>query len=345
MSGMVNLPPFGRRDDERFLRELNELTDFHIRGCRTYARIWPKWRKPSGLWEIPFLHVTLFKHVSFRTEAEDLTHGRTLHSSSTTSGTPSQILLDDKSSELQRKSSLSILKHVVGSAARPLVVLDSSRSLRTRAMSARIAAAMSLRPLATEIHFLMADASDPASVQWDVLNKVLEESREILVYGLTWILWHAWQSVPKSTRILLRGRQIHFVHSGGWKKLEREKIGRQDFDSSLLLGLAPSSAVVDFYGLVEQVGMIFPLCEAGYRHVPVWADCLVRDPFTLDPVLEQPGQLQLMNLLAYGAPYHSVLTEDMAIIPAGPCACGLPGRRFELLGRVPKAETRGCANV
>jgi hypothetical protein len=57
------------------------------------------------------------------------------------------------------------------------------------------------------------------------------------------------------------------------------------------------------------------------------------------------GMLQLLNPLAYGAPYHSVLTEDLGRIIPGTCACGRAGRQFELLGRVPKAELRGCANV
>jgi Acyl-protein synthetase, LuxE len=55
--------------------------------------------------------------------------------------------------------------------------------------------------------------------------------------------------------------------------------------------------------------------------------------------------LQLLNVLAHGAPYHSVLTEDLGRLAEGQCPCGRPGRRFQLLGRVPKAELRGCANV
>ncbi|MDT8322190.1 MAG: hypothetical protein RQ826_16865, partial [Xanthomonadales bacterium] len=72
---------------------------------------------------------------------------------------------------------------------------------------------------------------------------------------------------------------------------------------------------------------------------------LVRDAWTLESLVDRPGQLQLMNTLALGAPYHNVLTEDLGRIVSGDCACGRSGKRFELLGRVPKAEVRGCANV
>jgi hypothetical protein len=71
---------------------------------------------------------------------------------------------------------------------------------------------------------------------------------------------------------------------------------------------------------------------------------IARDPWTLQPTTGS-GQLQLMNPLAWGAPYHSVLTEDMGHVTDSPCPCGRPGRTFVLEGRMPKAEVRGCANV
>ena len=129
------------------------------------------------------------------------------------------------------------------------------------------------------------------------------------------------------------------------EKVEAQKVDRESFDATLLRDLDPSSRVVDYYGLVEQVGVIYPLCEAGYRHVPAWADVVVRDTATLRPLTGEPGQLQLMNVLAWGAPYHSVLTEDVGRIVPGACPCERQGPRFELLGRLPKAELRGCANV
>lgn len=79
--------------------------------------------------------------------------------------------------------------------------------------------------------------------------------------------------------------------------------------------------------------------------MPRWAHVIVRDTWSLEPLAGDPGQLQLLNVLAWGAPAHSVLTEDMGRLLPGPCACGRQGPRFELLGRLPQAELRGCANV
>ena len=55
--------------------------------------------------------------------------------------------------------------------------------------------------------------------------------------------------------------------------------------------------------------------------------------------------LQLLNVLALGAPYHSVLSEDIGRLVEGQCPCGRGGRTFVLEGRVPKAELRGGADV
>jgi len=349
MSRLLDQAPYGQRDETLFLKEMNELTAHHISGCEPYRRVWPHWSPAGSPESLPFLHVGVFKHTGFKTDAEGLRFERTLKSSATTSGTASRIPLDKRSSELQARSTASILKHFLGDSLRPLLILDNSRSLSAGGeISARIAAAMSLRPLASEMNFLLGESENPLSMNWGRLRCALEQHDSALVYGFTWMLWQAWgdAEMPGDIQRLIAGKTIHFVHSGGWKKLEAMKVGREQFDAALLRNLGPDSRVLDFYGLVEQVGVIFPLCECGSRHVPVWAGVLARDPWTLQPLpAGEAGMLQLMNTLAWGAPYHSVLTEDLGRIVLGECSQGRSGPRFELLGRIPKAEVRGCANV
>ena len=347
MSELLKLKPFGPRADDILISELNELVGYHLSGCPAYSSIIGRYHPIKQIEDLPFIHVGLFKHMDLRTTVTGVKHGRILHSSST-SGINSKIVLDDKSSALQADSSKKILGDFIGDDARPLLVLDSLKSLIQRgAMSARIAASMSLKPLSSEIHFLLKQTDDPESMKWEVLMEVLRKNDAILVYGFSWILWLAWgkQELPKDVIKALEGKKITFIHSGGWKKLTNIKVDHDQFDSGLLKNLHPDSRVVDYYGLVEQVGVVYPMCESGYRHPPVWADVLVRDSFTLEPVVNRAGQLQLINGLAWGAPYHSVYTEDIAVIIPGECACSRSGKRFKLLGRMPKSEVRGCANV
>lgn len=349
MSRLLEQPPYAPRSEADFLDEMNALSRHHQAGCPAYARVWPDPRPAATIEDLPFLHVGVFKHVEFKTTGESIRHERTLKSSATSGTASSRIPLDAQSSRLQAQSTTAILTDFIGSTPRPLLVLDASKSLLQRGeVSARIAAAMSLRPMAGDIAFLLDDAENPGSMNWERLRCMLESRDELLVYGFTWILWLAWgaSDKPEAIRELLTKKRIDFVHSGGWKKLERLQVDRRRFDAALLRSAAPGSRVLDFYGLVEQVGVIYPLCSAGRRHVPAWADVVVRDPFTLQPrTHNEPGMLQLLNTLAWGAPYHCVLTEDVGKLLAGPCPCGRAGRTFDLLGRVPNAEVRGCANV
>lgn len=348
MSVLLQRPPFSERDDDALLREMAEVTDWHLQGCPEYRAMWPDYRSANSLAELPFVHVGLFKHAVLQTRGEGINHQRLLKSSST-SGVSSQILLDTRSGELQARASVAVLQDLAGTDKRPLLVSDSAKSLMQRGeVSARVTAAMSLRPLSTEMHFLMVSADNPSSLDWSLVESLCTKNPRLLVYGFTWILWKGWvdAAIPDSTKEALSKSQIHFVHSGGWKKLEALKVDRQTFDGRLLGLVAKGSGVVDFYGLVEQVGMIYPLCEAGFRHMPRWGAVLARDPWSLEPKAPgEEGMLQLMNPLAFGAPYHSVLTEDMGCVVEGDCPCGRSGQRFQLLGRMPKSEVRGCANV
>ena len=347
MSRLLEEQPFTERDDATLLREMNELSRWHLEGCEGYRAVWPHFGEAKSFSELPFLHVGVFKHRVWRTSGDGVAHQRTLKSSST-SGTSSQIVLDARSGVLQAQSSAAILKNLLGADRRPLLVFDDVKSLQQRGeVSARATAAMSLRPLSTEMHFLLSGSDSAQSLDWAKVRELCAMSPRLLIYGFTWMLWTGWAQgvMPEDVRAALARTQIHFVHSGGWKKLEALKVSREQFDAALLGTVAPGSGVLDFYGLVEQVGIIYPLCEAGYRHVPRWAAVLVRDPWTMQTLAGECGMLQLMNPLAFGAPYHNVLTEDMGRIVEGVCKCGRAGQRFELLGRMPKAELRGCANV
>jgi Acyl-protein synthetase, LuxE len=347
-AGLLDIAPFGPRDDARLIAELERLSASHLAGCPEFAAMWPEWTPDGTLAGIPYVHTQVFKHLRLRTAAEGIEHGRDITSSATSGGAPSSIALDAASSALQARSTTAILEDFLGSAPRPLVVLDAPRSLRSRALTARVAAALALRPLSTDLHVVLADADDPASVRWDAVARAIDGTDELLVYGFTWMLWLAWgaAALPAELAERLRGVRVDFVHSGGWKKLEAVSVGRERFDAALLQACAPGSRVLDYYGVAEQVGVIFPLCEAGVRHAPAWADVIVRDPWTLQALEPgRTGMLQLLNVLALGAPYHAVLTEDLGRLHAGACPCGREGRTFTLEGRVPKAEIRGCANV
>ncbi|WP_171132503.1 MULTISPECIES: hypothetical protein [unclassified Ruegeria] len=348
MNTLLDMPAYGPRDDTAFLAEMNRLTRFHINHCPEYARVFPGFTPTTKVEDLPFLHVSAFKNVLFQTQDGTIRHERVLNSSATSSNLSSQIALDRDSTALQAKSSRAILSDFIGEAEQPLIILDAKSALVQRGtVSARIAAGLALRPFATRLYFGLASQDHDSAVLWDHLRDALHSSDSVLVYGFTWVLWRIWadSDMPADLAERLRDVKVTYVHSGGWKKLESERVAPAALKDKLLGISGPGSQIIDYYGLVEQNGLLYPECVAGWRHVPVWADVLGRDPISHDVIYNTPAQLQLMNVTPRGAPYHSVLTEDQGEVRRDPCACGRSGRRFKLLGRLPKSETRGCANV
>jgi hypothetical protein len=138
------------------------------------------------------------------------------------------------------------------------------------------------------------------------------------------------------------------LHSGGWKRLTAMSVDKATFNRAVSgpWGLVPEH-VIDFYGAVEQVGLPYPDCSQGLKHVPYWAEVITRRSDSFEPAaVGEQGLLQLVSCLPLSAPNHNVLTEDLGeIVLEDGCACGRRGRAFVFRGRAPKAETRGCSDV
>ena len=136
------------------------------------------------------------------------------------------------------------------------------------------------------------------------------------------------------------------LHSGGWKKLEDRAVSNATFKQAVL-EYTDIPKVHNFYGLVEQVGSIFVECERGHLHCSSYSDVLVRDAETWRPLpLGREGILQLMSVLPKSYPGHSLLTEDRAVILGeDDCPCGRKGKYFDIKGRLPKVEMRGCSDT
>ena len=75
--------------------------------------------------------------------------------------------------------------------------------------------------------------------------------------------------------------------------------------------------IIDFYGMVESVGVIYPDCSEGNKHAPGFGDVIVRNPLTLEPVAAgEHGIVQVCSVLPTSFPGNLLLTED-----SGPSDC------------------------
>jgi hypothetical protein len=168
------------------------------------------------------------------------------------------------------------------------------------------------------------------------------------VYGFTYVLWNSLVKGLESKGVTLNLPKVRIFHSGGWKRLEHQAVTRDVFVKGVASAFGCShDRVIDFYGMVENVGVVYPDCEYGNKHVPAFADVVVRNPLTLDPVaVGQQGLIQVCSALPTSFPGFLLLSEDLAqIVGYDGCPCGRRGVYFRFIGRAPKTEVRGCGNV
>ncbi|MCA9246773.1 MAG: hypothetical protein KDA42_06645 [Planctomycetales bacterium] len=333
---------------------LSGLVEHHRRHCAAYARIAYDWRSSKGAHETtvnacPFLPVSLFKQYDLKSTDEETT---VLNSSATTSSVASRIYADKATKKRQALSANKILADFVGQEKRDYIVFDLEETVRGGAgLGARAAAILSLAHMAREFHFVMREVGGQLVVDHDALGRAMESigDRPFIAYGFTYILYQAHRELRQSGFDAGAAHpDSRFLHSGGWKKVLSLAVDKPTFNHEIasLWDLAPS-AVIDFYGVIEQTGVPYPDCSAGFKHAPYWADVIIRKNDSLE-IAEagQTGLIQLLNCLPLSAPNHSVLTEDLGRIELDDgCSCGRRGKAFTFQGRAPRSETRGCSDV
>ena len=356
---VLSIPPYSQSPDEReagLLELLREELDYACRrhaGYENYIQHWPvEYRSASKVADLPFLPVGILKAnppLSFVSPDEVK---RTLTSSATTSQLPSRVVLDTPTSRRMTKGIVTIVRDFIGPARRPYLVVDTPDFMRgENALGARGAAIQGLHPFASQATYcLNVNEKGELTLDQHKLREFAEnhQDAEVLVYGFTFILWNHLVKPLLAEGVCLNLPKIRILHSGGWKRLQDQAVEKTVFNEQLarVFGCSPD-CIIDFYGMVESVGVIFPDCPEGNKHGPAFGDVIVRNPLTLEPVAAgEHGIVQVCSVLPTSFPGILLLTEDMAqVIAYDGCPCGRRGISFRFAGRIPKAELRGCGNL
>lgn len=339
-----------------FMDALWEVTRHHFENCMPYRRFCNKRSfDPASefdLSQIPYLPTALFKDALLLSVPEEEVF-REIQSSATSSGRPSKIGLDKQTN---RRQSLCFNKAVldrIGNRRFNFVVMDLPSAMgRNAVVTARSSTIRSLLFCAKDVRTCLGEDGGQLKLDLEnlevLLDKGSETSRDTIIFGFTFILYaNVVRPLLKLGKTFkLPGAKI--LHIGGWKKLESQKVTPQKLveDCCAVFGVNPED-VIDLYGFTEQGGMMYPTCEEGNRHVPVWGEVLVRDPVTLEllPIGKQ-GLMQFITPIQTSYPGHSVLTEDLgSIVGIDDCACGRKGKTFRINGRAEHAEVRGCGDI
>jgi hypothetical protein len=351
-AALLALPPYGldRADKHAFLSaELFALSRHHAAACLPYALMLAATGAAldtvAGFEHLPPLPVRLFKAFDLMSVPPEQLY-KTMTSSGTTGQQVSKIYLDGETSTLQTKVLGKIVESALGGARLPMIIVDSPSVVKNRAMfSARGAGILGFSMFGRDRVYAL---TDDMQLDMDGLRAFLDKhgSGPVFLFGFTYMVWQHFVTELKRRGETLSIPQGVLLHGGGWKKLAAEAVSPAQFKAALL-ATCGISRVLDYYGMVEQTGAIHVECEHGHLHTPVWADVLIRraKDFSLADVGET-GLIEVVSVLPRSYPGHVLLTEDEGrVLGEDDCPCGRKGKYFEVLGRVKRAEVRGCSDT
>lgn len=326
------------------LPALAELTNFHAAACPAYARIldaaWGGQRDWARIEDIPYLPVGLFKEMEL---SSTTARAITLRSSGTTGQTPSRIAVDDETATRQSKALVACFRPILGPRRLPFLAIDSKSVLTDGSMTARGAGVLGMMKFGGKTVFALDAGLSPNR---DAIRRFVAQngSAPFLIFGFTFLVWTALYSAFDDGELDLSNAVL--IHSGGWKKLEAEKVSNAVFRAALARRFG-ITRIHNFYGFVEQIGSVFLEGDDGLLYPPNFTDVIIRRPGSWAPApVGEEGLIQTVSLLPRSYPGHSVLTEDLGtVVSVDAGVGGRLGKALRISGRVPRAELRGCSDV
>ena len=307
----------------------------------------------KDLSRVPFLPMAIFKRLWLLSvpEAEIV---RTLQSSATTGSQPSRIALDHVTRQRQAQALVAVLTHVLGPERRPFLVIDADpvSAATGSTLPARQAALRGFLIAASDTAYALRPAAQGSlEADEDQIESVLSgwqsSGTSGCIFGFTFLLYQYLLERLEAKKRTFRLGDLAVLHIGGWKKLTQQKISKPELNRRLAQTLGMSERhIIDLYGFTEQMGVVYPDCAEGWKHVPVFAEVFARDPRTLGLVPDgTDGLLQFLTPIPHSYPGISVLTDDLGRVRAGRCGCGTAGTAFQVTGRASDHEVRGCGDV
>ena len=176
------------------------------------------------------------------------------------------------------------------------------------------------------------------------LKELSRKYSQIILFGFTFEIFIFIQKLIEAKLPPILDSNFLIIHGGGWTKLESKKVDNKILQE-LFRKIFFTSKSLNYYGMVEQLGLIYPMCEQGFYHCPQGSEIIIRDKNGKICEYGQKGLIQSISPLPISYPGHSLLTEDIGITFASPCKCGLNSKRFKILGRLSKQESRGCSDA
>ena len=359
MDQLFSLPAYSDNEEQQclYLKALQEELVFHYEHNDMYRQFCDRkgfdpHQEITSLEAIPPVAVSVFKDLGMGLSSVPKEDIKLRLQSSATSGTPSTIVVDKITSKRQAKAMVKVIQEAIGRERKPFLVMDIDPRSEFRALlGARFAAITGYLNFASKAGYFLKAKDGVSYFDVDAMQEYvtgIPADQPVVVFGFTYILYSNVLKAVKEKGITIplpKGSKI--IHIGGWKKLESEKISKELFNQQLAdcFGIELVD-VIDIYGFTEQMGLNYPDCPCGCKHESSYVKVLVRDVVTNEvlPAGEE-GKLEFITPVPHSYPGNLVLTDDLGMVIDGECPYGRPGKRFKILGRLKKAEVRGCGDI
>ena len=332
--------------EAQMLPALAQLTEHHRAAGPEYAKILAAIGHGPGhtynsVAELPWLPVRLFKTQKLKSIPDDEVF-KTLTSSGTT-GDVSRIYLDKEAAAAQTRFLSRTIQTVLGPRRLPMLVVDTTSILKNRTtFSARGAGVLGMMNFGRD-HVWVLDEDNKPDVEAIRTFLAQHGDAPFLIFGFTFMAWLYLYEVARDNGLDLSNGIL--IHSGGWKKLTDQAVDNAEFRRRFAADTG-LRRIHNFYGMVEQIGVVYLEGPDGNAlYCPDFADVIIRDPETwaeLPP--GKPGLVEVLSTLPESYPGHVLLTEDLGVVH-GIDDGAWPGKRFSILGRLPRAEARGCSDT
>lgn len=338
--------------DQKFYDDLNKAIVHHRENCFSFDKYLNSKKFVSvidknNINTLPYIHVSIFKRYSENLISVNKKDILKKLSSSATSGLPSTIYLDKDALSQQSKMMGDIMKDYLGNERRPMVIYDlEPKKDSINDIGARYAAIAGYLRFSKGTFFALKKNEGKIYLDIEGLKKFILNNDNIIHFGFTYIIFQYLLNTDFQVDLQKNNKSSSsLIHIGGWKKLEANKVSKKIFDK-LCKEKLQINKVIDIYGFTELMGINFPDCEYGWKHLPNNVKLVVRDEKTRLPVKnENKGLLHFISPFTKSYAGVSILTDDVGIMSSEKCKCGRNTNKFKIIGRKKKSENRGCGDI
>jgi|TARA_B110000027_G_C16122233_1_gene303872 hypothetical protein len=360
---IINEPHSKNENDKNLLfkKALVDNFEHHYNNCEPYRNLCDSrgWHLPLNtdfkLEDFPYLPIEIFKNMSLRSTKNSKII-KTLKSSATSQQTPSTIFLDKETSKRQMQTLIWFLSNRLGKNRRPFIVMDldpNDISDKQNTITARTAAVRGFLTASSSYNYCMKqEKSGEMHIDLEKFEKLLKETQnsddKIVIFGYTFVFYIYVAQELKKRGVRFKLQNATILHIGGWKKLQSQSTDKETFNQTMIdvFGVERHN-IIDCYGFTEQLGVVYLDGKDGLKRTSEVSEIIVRDQKTLLPCEDgKEGLLEFISPLPLSYPGNAILTDDIGkIISREKGNDGRTGVAFEILGRRPKAEIRGCGDI